>query len=117
MGRSAPWGVPGGDMNLDVLTYPAENIPPGVAAEVWVSWIKGTRAYDEIWGAGARCPTSHGAACTCKQPREKLCRIWARLVEIAREIPDALAIIQAIETDPAACSQPPGSSTLISPPG
>ena len=75
-------------MNIDVLTYPPELVPDGVDPEAWIRWLKGTRAFDELWGKGARCPSgnSNGAACTCERPREKLCQIWQRLEDVSLDV-------------------------------
>lgn len=56
--------------------------------ELWAKWLRGTRAFDTLWGAGERCPANgkRGARCLCAAPSAGICKIWVRLAEIAEGI-------------------------------
>lgn len=74
-------------MDPDVLSYPAHLIPSGVAPQLWLRWLKGTRAFDDLWGQGQRCPKNPaGARCRCSVPGPRYCQIWTRLEELGRQI-------------------------------
>ena len=50
-------------------------------------YIAGTKAFDNAYAAGERCPSNKaGARCRCTTPTAKICRIWHRVAELAREI-------------------------------
>ncbi len=74
-------------MDLDLLSYPSELIPEGVEPSLWLRYLKGSRAYDNLYSQGQRCPGNpNGARCQCLIPKEKICLVWIRLAEIADQI-------------------------------
>jgi len=74
-------------MDLAVLTYPRELIPEGVDASLWVRYIRGVRAWDDLYGKGQRCPGNlDGIRCGCLIPEKQICLIWVRVAEIASDM-------------------------------
>ena len=74
-------------MNLDILTYPKELIPEGVSADLWLRYLKGGRALDDLFTQGCRCPGNpDGIRCLCLLPKDQICLIWVRVAELAEQI-------------------------------
>ena len=74
-------------MDLSLLTYPAELIPDGVDASLWIRYLKGTRAWDDLCTKGQSCPGNpDGIRCGCLLPENQICLIWGRVAEIAGQI-------------------------------
>ena len=74
-------------MDLALLTYPKELIPEGVSADLWLRYLKGSRAWDELCKQGHRCPGNpDGIRCLCLLPKDKICLIWARVAELAEQV-------------------------------
>ncbi len=74
-------------MDLSILTYPAELIPEDVDASLWVRYLKGTRAWDDLYTLRQRCPGNpNGIRCQCLIPKDKICLIWGKVAEIADQI-------------------------------
>ena len=69
-------------------SYPS-SVPEGVDGELWRRWVQGCRAYDELWSTGARCPGNpnrDAARCLCAVPKDKICRYWWALGDLAARI-------------------------------
>jgi len=74
-------------MDLDILTYPKDLIPEGVSADLWLRYLKGVRAWDDLYTQGQRCPGNpDGIRCRCQLPKEQICLVWVRIAEIAEQI-------------------------------
>jgi len=74
-------------MDLSILTYPKDLIPEGVDASLWLRYLKGTKALDNLYSQGLRCPGNpDGIRCRCLLPKDKICLIWVRVAELAEQI-------------------------------
>jgi hypothetical protein len=73
--------------------------PPDVNPELWSRYLKGTRAFDNLYGAGKRCPSNpDGARCTCLIPQKDYCRFFVGVVGLAEQIGGGtLEIVQGIK--------------------
>jgi len=62
--------------------------PPNLPLDVWQKYLEGTRAFDDLWGKGIRCPqSSPQGRCMCDPPwTQRICLIWHRIQEIECEI-------------------------------
>jgi hypothetical protein len=68
--------------------------PPDVNPNLWSRYLRGTRAYDDLYSSGQRCPENPaGARCMCLIPRKEICRYWVGVVALAEEIGGATAEI------------------------
>ena len=66
--------------------------PPGVDPELWQRFLRGTKAFDNLYGAGKRCPSnSDGARCICLIPQKDYCKYFIGVVALAEEIGGATA--------------------------
>jgi len=74
-------------VDLSLLTYPKDLVPEGVDPSLWVRYIRGVRAWDDLYGKGERCPGNpEGIRCGCLIPTEQICLIYVRVAEIAAKI-------------------------------
>ena len=74
-------------MDLELLTYPEELIPDGVQPSLWLRYLKGSKALDNLYTHGQRCPCNpDGIRCLCLIPKEQICLIWVRVAELAEQI-------------------------------
>ena len=74
-------------MDLSILTYPKDLIPEGVSPSLWVRYLKGVRAWDDLYTLKQRCPGNpNGIRCQCLIPKDKICLIWGKVAEIADQI-------------------------------
>lgn len=54
---------------------------------LWARYIRGSRAFDDLYSAGARCPSNHtGARCLCKEPKREICKYSQAVFKLAEEI-------------------------------
>lgn len=67
--------------------------------ELWTRYLAGSRAFDERYSAGERCPSNAtGAKCLCEKPEKKICQIWRAVVGIAEKIGgETWNVVQKIE--------------------
>ena len=69
-------------------SYPSF-VPDGVDGELWRRWVQGARAFDDCYQTGARCPGNpnrDAARCLCAVPKDKICRYWWALGDLAARI-------------------------------
>lgn len=75
-------------MDASVLNAPADTIPPEVDALTWLRYVKGAKAFDELWGKGKRCPNNDGGVrCKCQTPtKSDYCAYFVGLETLVKEI-------------------------------
>ena len=74
-------------MDLDLLSYPADLIPPDVQPALWLRWLNGTRFFDSLYSHDQRCPSNPiGPRCRCLIVSAQICKTWAALERIGKEI-------------------------------
>ena len=76
-------------MDLELLHYPPHLIPRDVDGHLWLRYLRGSRAFDNLWGEGKRCPNNpQGTRCACLPgvTGGQYCEVWKRLEELADAI-------------------------------
>ena len=81
-------------MDLAILSSAPGTIPEGTDPALWVRYVRGSRAFDQLYGSGSRCPNNQaGARCRCDIPRDEICRYWHGVEGIAKQIGGVVAEI------------------------
>lgn len=74
-------------MDPAILQAPPGSIPAEVDGSLWIRYLKGARAFDQLWGKGNRCPNNKaGTRCLCDIPRDDYCKFYKGVVGLAEQI-------------------------------
>ena len=61
--------------------------PPDINPDLWRRYLRGSKAVDDLYSAGKRCPSNPlGARCQCLIPNAQYCKFFLAVVGIAEEI-------------------------------